>query len=183
MSSSASSGDGVPGSNFDQLFFFLLSFLATFASSGKHAGEVVNGSRTLGRVASTRMGVIKYRSKYPVIHQGPGLGLLLSNMNVKDWGIFAGLTALSFPVGYMCGGVSSKVRVPMMWFTVACGSAAGLAAGILRSSGRLMGLTANQSESKYYKYRLDFPDYQVRTEPFRTLIEEELQEIQDNPRY
>lgn len=111
------------------------------------------------------------------------MGLLLSNMNRKDWGIWAALTALSFPVGYMSGNVGGKARVPIMWFTVAIGTTAGLTAGILRSGGRLMGLTPNQEEAASYKYRLDFPDYQVRTEPFRTVIDQELQEIQDNPRY
>jgi formylmethanofuran dehydrogenase subunit B len=130
------------------------------------------------------MGVIKYRSKYPVIHQAPGLGLLFRNMNAGDWTMIGSLTAVSFPVGYWIGsGYGKGIKSPMMWMSVLAASTAGLTAGMMRSAGRILGLQPNQAEAAQYKYRLDFSDYQVRTEPFRTVIEEELQEIQDNPRY
>ena len=129
------------------------------------------------------MGILKYRPQYPIITMQPGLGLMFRNMNKRDWSIFAGITAVSFPIGYLCGTVGKQARSPFMWFAVALGSSAGLLGGLLRSSGRLMGLSPNQAESKYYKYRLDQDNYQVRVEPFRTIIEEELEEIQDNPRY
>jgi cytochrome c biogenesis protein CcdA len=129
------------------------------------------------------MGVIKYRPQYPIITMQPGFGLLVRNMNQRDWSIFAGITAVSFPIGYLCGTVGKSIRTPLMWFAVAAGSSAGFLGGLLRSSGRLMGLSPNQAEAARYKYRLDITDYQVRTEPFRTVVEEELEEIQDNPRY
>ena len=70
-----------------------------------------------------------------------------------------------------------------MWFTAIAGSGAGLTAGLLRSSGRILGLTPNADEVRKYKYRLDYNDYQVRVEPYRTVTEEEREEIRDNPRY
>lgn len=75
------------------------------------------------------------------------------------------------------------LRTRMMVVTTVIGAAGGFVAGLIRSGNRLMGLAPNQGEASHYKYRLDITDYQVRTEPFRTVIEEELQEIQDNPRY
>lgn len=118
-----------------------------------------------------------------MIHSAPGFGLIFRNMNLRDYSYWAGLTAISFPVGYFAGNISRQTRAPFMWFTVAVGSSAGLVAGLLRSSGRLLGLTPNQAEARSYKYRLDHTDYQVRTEPFRTVTEEEREEIRDNPRY
>ena len=129
------------------------------------------------------MGVLKYRAEYPIIHQAPGFGLIFRNMNFGDYTRWAALTAVAFPIGYTAGNFSRQTRMPFMWFTVAVASSAGLAAGLLRSSGRLLGLTSNQAEASQYKYRLDYTDYQVRTEPFRNLTEEEREEIQDNPRY
>lgn len=130
------------------------------------------------------MGVLKYRSQYPVIHQSPGFGVLIRNISNRDWLTVAGLTAVSFPIGFWIGsGYGKGIRTPMVCLTVVAGAGAGFTAAILRTAGYLMGLQPNQPLAARHKYRLDFTDYQVRTEPFRTVIEEELQEIQDNPRY
>lgn len=129
------------------------------------------------------MGVLKYRPEFPVIHQSPGLGLLFRSMNLSDYGYWAGLTAVAFPAGYFSATGLPALRNRFMWFAVAVGTTAGLTAGILRSGGRLLGLKPNADLVKQYKYRQDFTDYQVRTEPFRIITEEEQQEIFDNPRY
>lgn len=126
------------------------------------------------------MGVIKYRAPNPVIHQAPGPALLISNFNRYDYAIWAGITVTAFPIGYSIGG---KARNHLMWTTAVLGFVAGFTGNLIRSGGRLMGYTDNQEEAAFYKWRKDFSKYQVRVEPFRTIIEEELHEITDNPRY
>jgi len=122
----------------------------------------------------------KYRSKYPIITNTPTFKLALSNMNKRDWAISIGLPLLSLPVGFAIG---APFRKPVMWGCFIVVLPAGFLLGIRDSARRLQGRRENPEEVAKYKYRLDMEPYQVRVEPLRKITEEELEEIEDNPRW
>lgn len=126
------------------------------------------------------MVVTKYRSKYPVIHSNPGLSLLIQNISKKDFITMLGLTGISIPIGYY---VSPMKKIHTASFAALFGATAGFVMAIRNSAYRLIGLSPNQDLVKKYPYRLDYYDYQVRTEPFREIVLEEELEIEDSPRY
>lgn len=126
------------------------------------------------------MAVTKYRSKYPVIHANPRLMLVIKNFNKNDYITMLGLTGISFPIGYY---ISPMKKIHTASYAALFGALAGLFMGIRNSAYRFLGIFPNQDLVKKYPYRLDYYDYQVRTEPFREIVEEELMEIEDSPRY
>ena len=78
----------------------------------------------------------------------------VSNFNLTDWGIFAGLTAVSFPLGYAAGAspspsfakISGNMGRPSAMAATFMGALAGFMLAYQNSSGRLMGFNPNAAE-------------------------------------
>jgi len=101
-------------------------------------------------------------------------------MTSREW-----LTSLLVPsmagvAGYAVGYPARKM---VMWGIVVCALPVGFFYGLRNSARRLQGRAENLDEVRYYKYRLDTYPFQVRVEPLRQLIDEELEEIEDTARW
>jgi len=82
------------------------------------------------------------------------LRFAVGNFNFTDWGILGGLTAISYPLGYLAGGspspafakVSGNMGRPSAVMASIIGATAGFMLAYQNSSGRLMGFNPNDAE-------------------------------------
>lgn len=78
----------------------------------------------------------------------------VANFNLTDWSIFAGLAAISFPLGWAAGApaspmyarVSGNMARPSAIAATVLGATAGYMLAYQNSSGRLMGFKPNEAE-------------------------------------
>ncbi|KAL4436093.1 hypothetical protein ABPG77_005541 [Micractinium sp. CCAP 211/92] len=104
------------------------------------------------------MGKVLDEPKYAVVDPAPSASKIVSNFNANDWMIFGGMTAASFPLGYLAGAqrspafakVSGAMGRPSMWMGATLGALAGFMLAYQNSSGRLMGLRPNEDEVRQY---------------------------------
>lgn len=100
------------------------------------------------------MGKILDEPEYPVIYKVPGFWNTVYNFNLSDWGIFAGATAISIPVGFAAGSNPSpayakfagNITRQSMVMAGIIGATAGFMLAYQNSSGRLMGFKPNDEE-------------------------------------
>lgn len=72
----------------------------------------------------------------------------MGNFSLDDWGLAAGVAAVSAPLGYLAGAqrspayakVAGSMARPTMWTAVMMGATAGFLLAYQNSCGRLMGL-------------------------------------------
>ena len=80
--------------------------------------------------------------------------LAVGNYNLKDWATFGGLTAISYPLGYLAGAspspafakVSGSMARPSAVTASIIGALAGFMLAYQNSSGRLQGFNPNEDE-------------------------------------
>ncbi len=80
----------------------------------------------------------------------------MGNFSLSDWGVFGGLGAVSFPLGYAAGAspspsfakISGNMARPSAVMATLMGSLAGFFLAYQNSSGRLMGFNPNEAETK-----------------------------------
>lgn len=126
------------------------------------------------------MGYTKYRPRYPVISNNPSLSLVFKNVRSNELLLWSAVTLGSLPLGYF----SSPIRrLPIALTAAVIGFSAGFTYCFQQSGLRFLGHKENADLVKKYPYRLDYTDYQVRTEPFREIIDEEDNDIHLTPRY
>jgi len=91
------------------------------------------------------MGVIFDEPRYPVLDKAPGFWKTASNFSLSDYEIWAGVTAISYPFGYVSGRAAG---VPKQSALVAAviGATAGFMLAYQNSAGRLMGFKPNDRE-------------------------------------
>jgi hypothetical protein len=73
---------------------------------------------------------------------------------LRDWTLFGGLAAVSYPIGYAAGGspnpafakVSGAMNRPSAVMATIIGATAGFMLAYQSSSGRLMGFLPNEAE-------------------------------------
>jgi len=83
----------------------------------------------------------------------------VGNFNLTDWGVFGGLSAISYPLGYAAGAspspafakVSGNMARPSAGMATILGAMAGFMLAYQNSSGRLMGFKPNDAEVKASK--------------------------------
>lgn len=76
------------------------------------------------------------------------LSSAVGNFSLDDWGLAAGVAAVSAPLGYLAGAqrspayakVAGSMARPTMWTAVMMGATAGFLLAYQNSCGRLMGL-------------------------------------------
>ncbi|GLD99504.1 hypothetical protein PINS_up008230 [Pythium insidiosum] len=89
--------------------------------------------------------------RFPVIVENPTYADIRGNFNGQDYLRWGGITALSFPLGYVFGvKVHPRVARPSMWVTGVLGSLGGFLLAYQSSSFRLQGRKANDGEVKKY---------------------------------
>lgn len=102
------------------------------------------------------MGKIFDEPKYPVVDKAPGFWKTVGNFSLRDWGVVAGVTAVSIPAGYAAGASTSpafaRVGGNMARPSIVAAGIIGITAGFMlayqNSSGRLMGFLPNDTEVK-----------------------------------
>lgn len=78
----------------------------------------------------------------------------VGNFSLTDWGVFGGLSAISYPLGYAAGAspspafakVSGNMARPSAGMAAILGAIAGFMLAYQNSSGRLMGFKPNDAE-------------------------------------
>ncbi|RLN50303.1 hypothetical protein BBJ29_010053, partial [Phytophthora kernoviae] len=89
--------------------------------------------------------------RFPVIVKHPTFDDIKANFGAGDYTRWMGITAVSFPVGYVFGvKLHRRVAVPSMWVTGVLGSLGGFLLAYQNSSFRLQGYKANPVEVKQY---------------------------------
>ncbi|KAJ0410769.1 hypothetical protein ATCC90586_001398 [Pythium insidiosum] len=102
--------------------------------------------------------------RFPVIVENPTYADIRANFNGQDYLRWGGITALSFPLGYVFGAssvepstgaracvkVHPRVARPSMWVTGMLGSLGGFLLAYQSSSFRLQGRKENDGEVKKY---------------------------------
>ncbi|TMW65049.1 hypothetical protein Poli38472_009216 [Pythium oligandrum] len=92
-----------------------------------------------------------YDAKFPVIVEHPTYADVRANFSGNDYLKWGGVTAASFPLGYVFGTkVHKRVGGPSMWVTGLLGSLGGFLWAYQSSSFRLQGHLPNTREVKKY---------------------------------
>ncbi|KAG7667012.1 hypothetical protein Ndes2526B_g04495 [Nannochloris sp. 'desiccata'] len=100
------------------------------------------------------MGKILDEPKFPVVNRAPSFWQTVGNFNLKDWALFGGLTAISYPLGFAAGGnpspafakISGAMNRPSGVMGAIIGATAGFMLAYQNSGGRLMGFVPNDEE-------------------------------------
>ncbi|PRW60584.1 NADH-ubiquinone oxidoreductase kDa subunit-like [Chlorella sorokiniana] len=104
------------------------------------------------------MGKILDEPKWPVVDAAPSFSKTVGNFSLDDWGLAAGVAAVSAPLGYLAGAqrspayakVAGSMARPTMWTAVLMGATAGFMLAYQNSCGRLMGLKPNEAEVRAF---------------------------------